>query len=62
MLPPEIRRELDRLADEVEASRARLARIRERLAALRTPVDTGDNLRRPDDDTPDAEPVQGLGG
>ena len=60
MLPPEILRELERLADEGAAARARLARIRERLAAVRSMVD---DLRRPatNDDTSGKEAAQELG-
>jgi hypothetical protein len=62
MLPPEIRRELERLADETASARARLARIRERLAAVRNMMD---DLRRPvpgdANDTSGGDPTQELG-
>jgi hypothetical protein len=62
MLPPEIRRELERLADETASARARLARLRERLAAVRNMMD---DLRRPvpgdANDTPGEEVTQELG-
>ncbi len=62
MLPPEILRELERLADDTAAAHARLARIRERLAAVRSMVD---DLRLPvpgdGDDTPGDEVTQELG-